>query len=183
MLYLVLGSSLIAAAIALWILPRNCRWPMKLLLRAVTGILMCALVLALLMFVIGEGMCGRCEFPPVSSKDGKFAAKVSEEDCGAVDSFHSSVELWQNRQGISARLFGKHAHSTTIFTVGNDPRLIDLSWKDDRTLLIHYPNDSRYPEEFSCQSKWSGIRIDCVGYIPDYKKSVGEMPPVQRWVW
>ena len=35
--------------------------------------------------------------------------------------------------------------------VGHDPRLIDLAWKDDRTLLIRYPNDSRYVEEFRCR--------------------------------
>ena len=70
-----------------------------------------------------------------------------------------------------------------MFTVGHDPRLVDLSWKDDLTLLIRYPNDSRDPTEFRCQPQWEAIHIECVGYSPDYKKPVAKMPPVQRWVW
>jgi len=100
-----------------------------------------------------------------------------------VDSFHSSVNLWQHREGFFAHLFGKRARSTTVFTVGHDPRLIDLSWKDDRTLLIRYPSDSRNPAEFWCQSQWEGMRVECVGYIPDYSKPVGKMPPVQKRLW
>jgi hypothetical protein len=67
-----------------------------------------ASALALFLFLFVGGMCGRFEFPAISSKDGSFAARVSEEDYGAVDSFHSSVQLWQNRHGISARLFGDY---------------------------------------------------------------------------
>ncbi|MGA7522410.1 MAG: hypothetical protein WBW84_08000 [Acidobacteriaceae bacterium] len=61
--------------------------------------------------------------------------------------------------------------------------MIDLSWKDDRTLLIRYPNGSRDPAEFSCQPHWGTIHIDCVGYSPDSSKPVGKMPPVQSCVW
>ncbi len=81
------------------------------------------------------------------------------------------------------QLFGKQEQPTIIFTVGHDPRLIDVMWKDDRTLLIRYPNDSRYAEEFRCQPEWEGIHIECVGYAPDYTKPVGELPPVRRWFW
>jgi hypothetical protein len=137
----------------------------------------------MLLFLFGRTMCGRYEFAPVSSKDGELAAEVSEEDCGAVDSFHSSVQLWQYRQGLSARLFGAKGRSTTVFEIRHDPRLIDLSWKDDRTLLIRYPNDSRDPTELRCQSRWGAIQIECAGYAPDYSKPVSEMPPVHRWVW
>jgi hypothetical protein len=128
-------------------------------------------------------MCGRYDFPPISSPDGRLAAEVSEEDCGAVDSFHSSVSLSQRRESFFVRLFGKRAHSTTIFKVGHDPRLIDLSWKDDRTLLIRYPSDYGSFAEFQCESQWEGIRIECVGYTPDYSKPLGKMPPAQRGMW
>ena len=114
---------------------------------------------------------------------GKLVAEVSEEDCGARDSFHSSVHLWQRRNGFFVHLFGKRAHSTIVFTVGEDPRLIDLRWKDDRTLLIRYPSDSQYPGEFRCQSQWEGIQVECMGFAPDYNKPVGKMPPVQRLLW
>ena len=183
MALLMIGALLAAAAIALWLLPRNSRWRWKLLGRIAAGILMCGSALTLLLFLFGSAMCGRYEFPPISSRDGKLTAEVSEEDCGAVDSFHSSVNLWQDRQGFFMHLFGRRGHLTRVFTVGHDPRLIDLSWKDDRTLLIRYPSDSPYPTEFRCQSQWEGIQIECVGYAPDYGKPVGKMPPVHRGLW
>jgi len=183
MTLLIVGALLIAAAIALWLLPRNSRWHWKLLGRLVAGILMCASALTVLLFFIGSAMCGRYEFPPILSSDRKLAAEVSDEDCGATDSFHSSVNLWRDRQGFFAHLFGRRGQSTTVFTVGHDPRLIDLSWRNDHTLLIRYPSDSRDPAEFRCQAKWEGVQIECVGYTPDYNKPVGKMPPVQRRLW
>jgi hypothetical protein len=51
------------------------------------------------------------------------------------------VQLWQDRRGFSRNLLGKLEHPTTIFTVGNDPRLLKLEWQDAKTLLILYPND------------------------------------------
>jgi hypothetical protein len=95
---------------------------------------MCGSALTLLLFLFSGAMCGRYEFAPISSRDGKLAAEVSEEDCGAGDSFHSSVHLWQNRQGFFAHLLGRRGHSTAVFTVGHDPRLINLS--GDVKLLV-----------------------------------------------
>jgi hypothetical protein len=182
MALLIVGALLIAAAIALWLLPRKSRWHWKLPMRIGAAVLMCASGLTVLLFLFGS-LCGRYEFPPISSRDGKLTAQLSEEDCGATDSFHSSLELWQTRGGLLRRVFGGRRHLTTVFTVGHDPRLIELSWKDDRTLVIRYPSDSRNPDEFRCQSQWEGIQIECVGYAPDYSKPVGKMPPVQRGLW
>jgi hypothetical protein len=183
MALLVIGALLAAAAITVWHFPRNRRWHWKLVGRIAAGILMCCSALTLLLCLFGTVMCGRYEFPPISSRDGKLTAEVSEEDCGATDSFHSSVHVWRDRQGFFMHLFGRRGHSTTVFTVGHDPRLIDLSWKDDRTLLIRYPIDSPYPIEFRCQSQWDGVQIECVGYAPDYGKPVSKMPPVHRGLW
>jgi len=180
MILLLVAGLLAATAVVLWYLPRNSRRLWKLTARIAAGTLISASSLPVLVFVFTSAMCGRYEFPPISSRDGKLAAEVSEEDCGAVDSFHSSVHLWQHREGFFAYLLGKRRHATIVFTVGHDPRLIYLSWKDDRTLLIRYPSDFRNPAEFRCQSQWEGIQIECVGYAPDYSKPVGKMPPVQR---
>jgi hypothetical protein len=182
MVLLLIACALAATACLLWYLPRNKGLFWKLTARIPAGILMCASALVLLGFLFRGAMCGRYEFPPVSSSDGQLTAQLREVDCGAVDSFHSSVQLRWNRRSFVTRLFGKQENSTTVFTVGHDPRLIDLAWKDDRTLLIHYPNDSRYVDEFRCQSGWEGVHIECVGYLPD-NKPVGAMPPVQRWLW
>jgi hypothetical protein len=180
---LLVAGALVATAVALWYLPRNSRRLWKFTARFAAIVLVAASVLPLLAFLFSSAMCGRYEFPPISSRDGTLAAEVSEEDCGAVDSFHSSVNLWQRREGFFAHVFGKRAHSTTVFTVGHDPRLIDISWKDNRTLRIRYPSDFRNPSELSCQSEWEGIQIECVVYAPDYSKPVGKMPPVQRGLW
>lgn len=109
-------------------------------------------------------------------------AQVSEEDCGAVDSFQSFVPLWREKQGTSARLFGKREHSMTVFTVGHDPRLLGLEWKDARTLIIRYPNDSRSLREFRCQSRSDDVQIECIAYTPDYSKPAVEMPPCQKFL-
>jgi hypothetical protein len=115
--------------------------------------------------------------------DGKLFAQVNEADCGAIDSDHSSVLVWQRREGFFTRLLGERAHSTTVFTIADDPRFIDIGWKDDRTLLIRYPSGSGKLEGFQCESQWRGIHIECVGYTPDYDKPPGKMPPVKRGFW
>jgi len=183
MLLLLAAGIMVSAAVVLWYLPRNSRRLWKITARIAAGSLICASALPLLALLFTSAMCGRYEFPPVLSTDGKLAAQVSEEDCGAVDSFHSSVNLWQQGEGLFAHIFGKRTQSITVFTVGHDPRLIDLSWKDGHTLLIRYPSDSSNPAEFRCQSQWQAVRIECDGYAPDYSKPVGKMPPVQRGLW
>jgi hypothetical protein len=183
MVLLLIAGVLVAASILLWYLPRNKRLLLKLTARIPAGVLMCASLLTLLGFLFRGAMCGQYEFPPISSNDGKLFAQVNEVDCGAADNFHSSVQLWRDRQGFFAHILGKQGHSMTVMTVGHDPRLIDIAWKDDRTLIIRYPNDSRYAEEYRCQSESEGIRIECIGYMPDYSKTVAEMPPVRRWLW
>jgi hypothetical protein len=159
MVLLLIASTLAASAILLWHLARNKRRAWRLTARIPSGILMSASALALLGFLFRGALCGRYQFPPAFSHNGELAAQLSEVDCGAMDHFHSSVQLWWNRRGLITRLFGKEKNSTTVFTIGHDPRRIDLAWKDDRTLLIQYPNDSRYVEEFRCQSAWEGFTL------------------------
>lgn len=175
-----------AVAVALWYVTRESQWYWKLSARvgAVALALISALTLlfSLFGFVVGTVMCGRYEFPPVSSADGRLIAQVSEEDCGATDSFHSSVRLWRERQGISAHMFGKRERSTTVLTVEHDPRLLELEWKGSM-LLIRYPNAPRRVDEFRCQTKWHDVQIACIAYTPDYSKQVAEMPPVKRGLW
>lgn len=180
MVLLLIACALAGAACLLWYLPPKERLLWKLTARIPSGVLMCASVLLFLGFLLREVSCGRYEFPPVSSHDGQLTAQLSEADCGAVDNFHSSVQLRWNR-GLMARLFTR-GNSAIVFTVGHSPLLINLAWKDNRTLLIRYPNDSRYVEEFRCQSGWQGVHIECVGFVPDYSKPLGRMPPV-HWLW
>jgi hypothetical protein len=183
MVLLLVAGLLAASAAALWYLPRNSQRLWKRTARITAGFLTCASALALLGFFFRGVMCGQREFAPVSSSDGKRLAQVSEVDCGAVDYFHSSVQLWQNQQGFFASILGKRVRRTTVFTVGHDPRLIDLAWKDGQTLVIRFPNDSPYIKEYRCESEWDGVRIECIGYVPNYRNAVAQMPPVHRWFW
>jgi hypothetical protein len=183
MLLLVAGLCLVAIAVSLWYWTRNSRTQWKVLARIGAVALAGISALTLLLFLFSGAMCGRYDFDPVSSSDGRLMAQVSEEDCGAVDSFHSSVQLWRENRDIFSKLFGKRGYSKTVFTVGHDPRLLKLEWKSARTMLIQYPNDSRSLGEFRCQTQWDDVQIECVAYTPDYSKPVGKMPPVKRWLW
>ena len=184
MALLLIAGLLIAAAFSLWHFPRNSRRLWKLTSRISAVVLMCASALPLIGFLFVGAMCGQYRFRPIASRDGKLFAQVREEDCGAPDHFHSSVELWRDREGFFAHILGKRGHDAVVFTVADDPRLIDLAWQDDRTLVIRYPNDnSRYADEYRCQSQSAGTRIQCVGYVPDYSKPVANMPPPRRWFW
>ena len=184
---LIAGLLLAAFAVGLGRLTRNSRRPWKLF--AMIGVVAMAcisalsLLLVLFAFVSGGAMCGRYDFPPTSSPDGRSIARVTEEDCGAVDSFHSSVELWRYRHGISSKLFGNQKDLTTVLQVGHDPRLLKLEWESSKTLIIQYPRDSRSPSEFRCQTQWDDVRVECIAYKPDYSKRLGEMPPVKRGIW
>jgi hypothetical protein len=71
-------------------------------------------------------------------------------------------KLYFCAEDFFAHLFGKRMRSTTVFAVEHDPRLIGLSWKNDRTLLICYPSDSRNPAEFKCQPQWEDIKLNAL---------------------
>jgi hypothetical protein len=180
---LVAGMLLAVMAFGLWRFSRNRQKLWKSLARATALVLACVSAWLVVLVLLVGAMCGRYDFPPVSSADGFVLARVSERDCGATDSFHSSVQVWRRRQSILANLFGRKGHSTTVFTVGHDPRLVGLEWKESTLLVIRYPNDSRYSEEFRCESRWNDVSIECVAYTPDYSKPVGKMPPVKRCFW
>jgi hypothetical protein len=77
-------------------------------------------------------------------------------DTTAIIEPHGAV---LRRQGFFAQLFGKRGQSTTLFTVGHDPRLIDLSWKDDRTLLIRYPSDSAILPNFAVNRNGKAFKL------------------------
>jgi hypothetical protein len=164
------GMLLIVAAIGLWYLSRRWQTLWKVIARIGSlALTLISVLLGSLFFFVG-GLCGRYEFPAVTSPDGLSTASVSEEDCGATDSFHSSVQL-----------SGRKGGPATVATIGHDPRLIELEWKGANELVVRYPNDSSRAREFRCQSTWEDVRIECVGYAPDYTKPVRKMPPVTRW--
>jgi len=102
---LLVARLLVATVVALRYLSRNRRILWKLRAGIDARVPICASALPLLGLLFSSAVCGGYDLPPISSRDGKLVAEVSEEDCGAVDSFHSSVNLWQRREGFFAHLF------------------------------------------------------------------------------
>jgi len=183
-MFLLVASLLLAAmTIGVLIIGRHRRRAWKIFAGIGAAALGLGSALLILVFLFAGVMCGRYDFPPVASPDGSRVASVSEEDCGAVDSFHSSVQLRQQNRATFLHPFGGGAHVTTVFTVGHDPRLLKLEWNGPNALVIRYPDNSRSPEEFRCQSQWENVQIKCIPFVPDHSKPVAKMPPVKRWMW
>ncbi len=180
--YFVVGILLAAAAIVTWRLGRGQGRGLQALIR--TGALAMGAVsaLPLLLFLFTGAMCGQYEFPAVRAQDGFWAAAVSEEDCGAIDSFHSSVQVWSRRHTFH-NPFGSRVLASTIFTIGNDPRMIKLEWNGPHVLIVRYPNKYTTPGEFFCKSRWKDLQVECVSYTPDYSKPLGRMPNPRRWFY
>ena len=149
---LVVALLLAAIAISVWIIGRHRRRVWEIFAGIGAAALASASALLLVLFLFAGAMCGRYDFPPVLSPDGRRMASVSEKDCGATDSFHSAIQLWQYDRASILHPFRGREHVATIFTVGHDPRLLELEWNGPHALIIRYPNDSRSPEEFRCQS-------------------------------
>jgi len=176
---LFVAAVLLAAAVMLWRWSRPWKMRWKIPARIGTALLALLSPLALLLFGVRGLMCGRYDFLPVQSPNESWVASVSEEDCGATDSFHSSVEIW--RHGWYSLFVPSERIHRTVFSISHDPRRIELEWKGTNQLLIRYPNDSNDPEEFLCRPRWADVQIQCVSYTPDYDKAVGPMPPVKKW--
>ena len=183
-MFLSVAALLLAGiAIGVLIIARRRRTVWKIFAGVGAAVLALGSALLLLMFLFVGAMCGRHDFPPVSSPNGDRVASVTEEDCGAVDHFHSAVQLRQYDHATIWHPFRGRGHAATVFTVGQAPELLELDWGGPHALVIRYPNDSRYPEEFRCQSQWQDVQIKCVPFVPDYSKPVAKMPPVKRWTW
>lgn len=178
---LIIALALSGISAALWCLAGGWRTPWKLPLRGGAVLLAFASALLTLIGLFGFVMCGRYDFAPVSSPDGRAVARVREEDCGAMDSFHSSVQLQLKKEGPFRDLF--RGRSAEVFTIASSPRSLDLEWSGPDTLVIHYPNYSREPDEFSCRSRLGRIRIECVPYASGYGNRTETMPPVKSLFW
>ena len=180
--YFIGAFVLAAAGIGLWRLSRGRGRALKALIRIGALGMVLASALSLLGFLFTGAMCGRYDFPSAHAPNGFWVAAVSEQDCGALDSFHSSVQIWSRRHTL-LNPFGSRMLASTIFTIGHDPRLLKLEWNGPSVLVIRYPNDSATPNEFLCRSRWKDVQIECISYTPDYRKSVGNMPNPKRWFY
>lgn len=178
--YLIGAVLLAAIGIGLWRLSRGWKKPLKILTRITAVFIILISPLLLLAFLVTGVMCGRDDFPPVRETNGQWVAGVSEEDCGAADSFHSFVQIWSSQHTLLNPL-GSRILGRTVFRIGQDPDLVHLEWMEPKTLVIRYPNDSDRPDEFVCQSGLKDVQIECISYTPHYPYSVESRPNSKRW--
>lgn len=164
-------------AIAIWLAVRRRKPAWRIPGAVGAGFLCCAGGLILVAFLFGSLMCGSYDFPTVMSPDGHRVASVSEEDCGAVDHFHSEVRIKESTSFLGVRNGG------TVFTIADDPRILEITWVGPQELFIRYPDNSRYPQEFSCKERWKDIKITCISFPREFEKQLQEMPPVKRGIW
>ena len=181
-IYLIGAILLALTGIGLWRFSRGRKRPLKIVLRigALSAILFSPLFL--LAFLFSGVVCGRYDFPPIRAPNGYWVAGVSEVDCGAMDSFHSFVQIWSSEHSLlNTRLLG-----STVFKSGNDPVRLNLKWTGPNVLVIEYPNDSARPDEFVCRSRSRNVQIECIPYAPDYRKPGRNRPNPKtwfRWLW
>jgi hypothetical protein len=90
-------------------------------------------------------------------------------DTTAIIEPHGAV---LRRQGFFAQLFGKRGQSTTLFTVGHDPRLMTSRGRMDRTLLIRYPSDSAILPNYAVNRNGKALKL-----------SASDMPGLQQARW
>jgi hypothetical protein len=159
-----------------WLIVRRKRMIWRILggIGASVFLLVGGLASVLLLFT--TAMCGHYDFPSAISPDGKKIAQLREADCGAIDSFHSQVQVKP-----SGFLFGVRT-GEVVFTTGDDPRLLDLQWVGSHELYIRYPSDPYNPEEFSCQEHWKDVKITCISFPREFSKPA-KMPPLVRGFW
>lgn len=180
--YFVAAILFAGAGIGLWRLSRRRKKPVKILIRIGAVLIVLLSPLLMLAFLVTGAMCGRYDFAPVHMPDGYWAASVSEVDCGAVDSFHSFVQIWSSRPSLR-NPFASRVLGSTVLRIGDDPLLVHLEWASPTALVIRYPNDSDMPDEFLCRSRWKDVQIECLPYTPNYPYTVkvGDRPNPTRW--
>jgi hypothetical protein len=92
-------------------------------------------------------------FAPTSSPNGKYTARVTELNGGAMDSFHTSVEVRSHWQ----------IYPDEVFSSKGDPREVELRWATNSELVIRYasgfPSDPYDPA--SCEQQFKKVKITC----------------------
>ena len=129
-------------------------------------------------FLISHSMCGEYEFAPVLSPDGTLEARVTEFDCGAVSSFLSNVELRQ-----TGTTLGIHRRWSVVFSVEDDPRLVQISWTSSHDLTIRHPKVWPHSDAYQCDARWRAVHIKCEEYVPVANAPLRPLPEPNRWGW
>ena len=173
--------TILLACVAFWLLffGRNLRKLWRIVAYSAAVLLVLAASISM-MFFIFSCMCGRYDYAEIPSPDGEYIARVSEEDCGAMDPFHTRVNLWKRGTVHGST----HGNGTAVFSSSNAPSFVELKWLGPNSLSILYPDRSSRPGESSCVHEMQSVQIACTPYTADnMRPPVHEKPIMQHWFW
>ena len=185
MSYFAVLASLVLVLIGffLWKLVRKRHWVWKVLAGSGCALLGISSVGLGLWFLFMHLMCGQYVSPEVLSPAGGAVARITEFDCGAIDGFHSSVELRSNQRKLTASGLRKRLFFSEVFAAEQAPTLIGLTWTGEHELLIQYLRlDPQQLTSFHCEASWQGIRINCQA-VDTAAMTLPIRPDPNRWLW
>jgi hypothetical protein len=186
MSYFAVLASIVLVLIGffLWKLARKRNWVWKVLAGSGCALLGISSVGLGLWFLFMHLMCGQYVSPEVLSPAGGAVARITEFDCGAMDGFHSSVELRSNQRKLTASGLRKRLFFSEVFAAEQSPTLIGLSWTGEHELLIQYSRlDPHHLASFHCEPSWQEIRINCQAVDTPPTARVLSLSEPYRWLW
>jgi|SRR5215472_2415329 len=122
----------------------------------IAGYIFGAGILALsgcLVLLYGCAIAYRYRSAPSYSPDGKHIAQITELDSGAMDRFHTTVEVRSRWQ----------IYPETVFASNGAPREVEAKWLSNSELVIRYasgfPPNRDHP--LLCSQQYKQLRITC----------------------
>lgn len=146
------GFVLLAAAFCGWKLIRFVRSRSKV--TKIAGCVSGAGILVIsgfLLLLYGCGMANTYRSALSVSPDRKHMAQVTELNFGAMDSFHTTVELRSRWQ----------VYPETVFSSNGDPREIEAKWPSNSELVIRYASGYAFDRDLLCVRQFKTVKITC----------------------
>jgi hypothetical protein len=116
-------------------------------------IALCAGYFALVLMSLTAVMCGGRIEAEALSPDGSRLARLREYNCGAVDTFHTYVEVTDRP---TAPPTDKPDFERSVLVQRISPNLVSVEWQDDTTLVVEHVPGYRVDRQLGA---WRGIRI------------------------
>jgi len=88
---------------------------------------------------------------PIVSPDGRHIARITELDEGAMDSFHTTVEVRSHW----------HVYPDEVFHSENHPRDVQAKWVNNSELLIRYASPADHNVYADCVTPLHDVKITC----------------------
>jgi len=146
------GVILLAVALGGWKLSRLVRERSRFarIVGRVGGISLVVVSLCVLL-MYSCAMAFEYRSAPVVSPDGKHSARITELNAGAMDSFHTQVEL-------SSRW---RVYPVVVFRSENHPKDVEVRWGDNSHLMVQYAFSADYNPYAQCSTMANNITITC----------------------